>query len=322
MAQVAHVPGPAWPRLARMTRRHAMPVLSSLAPGLAVRWLYFVHHGRLPDLKQPRLFSEHMARTKLPPVDPRHVRCADKLAVRDFVKERGREETLVPLHRVYERVEEIDWTRLPSRFVMRCSHGSKAVILCPDRRSFDADAWKGLLERWMAAGTERSLGEVHYRDIPRRILLEDMLDSWDGGPLVDHKFWCFHGRPRFVLLVRGSGMGRRFYSYRDLDWKPLQPHRRLHPEDGLARPPHFDALVELAATLSAGFSFVRVDLYDTAQGPRFGEMTFTPWGGVGSFFSDDWDARMGAWIAAGARRRAMAEGRSPRARAKRARTRW
>ena len=44
----------------------------------------------------------------------------------------------------------------------------------------------------------------------------------------------------------------------------------------LPRPIHLSEMVEYARRLSAPFPFVRVDLYDTADGVVFGELTFTP----------------------------------------------
>ena len=42
----------------------------------------------------------------------------------------------------------------------------------------------------------------------------------------------------------------------------------------LARPPHLDEMWKLAETLSQGMEHVRIDLYDTDAGVRFGEYTF------------------------------------------------
>ena len=44
----------------------------------------------------------------------------------------------------------------------------------------------------------------------------------------------------------------------------------------LPKPRDIDAAYAVADTLSQGFPFVRVDLYLTEKGVRFGEMTFTP----------------------------------------------
>ena len=44
----------------------------------------------------------------------------------------------------------------------------------------------------------------------------------------------------------------------------------------LPKPAGLDEAFAVADRLSKGFPFVRVDLYVTEQGVRFGEMTFTP----------------------------------------------
>ena len=49
------------------------------------------------------------------------------------------------------------------------------------------------------------------------------------------------------------------------------------PDDfSLPKPQRIEEAFEIADRLSWGFPFVRVDLYLTERGVRFGEMTFTP----------------------------------------------
>ena len=48
-----------------------------------------------------------------------------------------------------------------------------------------------------------------------------------------------------------------------------------------AKPVHFDKMKEIAFKLSAGLTFSRIDLYDTNDGPLFGEITLYPASGIG-----------------------------------------
>ena len=58
-------------------------------------------------------------------------------------------------------------------------------------------------------------------------------------------------------------------------------------------------MIEVAERLGAGFDFVRVDLYDLPDGPRFGELTFTPGAGLDPFHPPEYDQRLGdLWAAA------------------------
>jgi hypothetical protein len=65
----------------------------------------------------------------------------------------------------------------------------------------------------------------------------------------------------------------------DIDFQLLRINRdsKNAPEGfAIPKPAGLDKAYDIADTLSKGFPFVRVDLYLTEQGVRFGEMTFTP----------------------------------------------
>ena len=50
---------------------------------------------------------------------------------------------------------------------------------------------------------------------------------------------------------------------------------------------HLIEMVTLAETLSSDFEFVRVDLYDFDGKIYFGELTFSPWGGIMNSYSNE-----------------------------------
>ena len=65
----------------------------------------------------------------------------------------------------------------------------------------------------------------------------------------------------------------------DRDFRLLRINRdsKNAPEGfALPKPRDIEKAYAVADTLSRGFPFVRVDLYLTEKGVRFGEMTFTP----------------------------------------------
>ena len=52
-------------------------------------------------------------------------------------------------------------------------------------------------------------------------------------------------------------------------------------------------MLKIARTLSADFSFVRVDLYEVQGKIYFGELTFSPACGVVPYFTDEFIKKMG-----------------------------
>ena len=65
----------------------------------------------------------------------------------------------------------------------------------------------------------------------------------------------------------------------------------------LEKPENYNKMVEIAETLSQGFSHVRVDLYNIDGKIYFGEMTFTTHSGYMRFDPDSFDYELGElWV--------------------------
>lgn len=61
----------------------------------------------------------------------------------------------------------------------------------------------------------------------------------------------------------------------------------------LPKPANLDEMLALAAKLSVGFGYVRVDLYNVGGRVYFGELTFTPAAGIVKYTPDFWDLKLG-----------------------------
>ncbi len=119
-----------------------------------------------------------------------------------------------------------------------------------------------------------------------------------GGRSIDYKFFCFGGVPRLVRVIvgRGEPCGSRGAHF-DLNWCQLPfsrlKHRRI---DNVPRPAQFGRMIEIAAALSAGEPFLRVDFYEIDGQIILGELTLYPNGGGFVIDPPEWDMRLGSWI--------------------------
>ena len=100
-----------------------------------VRLQYLLQTGKRLKIKNPRRFNEKMQCYKLYYRNPEMLRCTDKPAVRQYVKERGLEDILVPLLGVFEDSKSIDFESLPSKFVAKTTDGGggNEVLICKDK---------------------------------------------------------------------------------------------------------------------------------------------------------------------------------------------
>ena len=124
--------------------------------------------GKL-DLKNPRTFNEKLQWLKLYyyPQNDLAVKCADKYRVREYIKDKGYENTLVPLLGAWDNVEDIDWDSLPNKFVLKCNHGCAYNIVCNDKTEFDRIKAKKQLNTWLKEDFGAFNIEPHYSNIKK-----------------------------------------------------------------------------------------------------------------------------------------------------------
>lgn len=239
--------------------------------------------GHFADLKEPRSFSEKLSWLKLNRYahDPLVKQCADKLRVRDYVAQQGLNELLIPLLGTWKRAADIDFNALPEQFALKWNFGCGFNLLCRDKGALDVSAAVRQLEKWGRDAFWMEHAELQYRGVDKRLLCERYLDSTPEKPLLDYKFYCFHGEPLAVLVIARPEDGEKAAVFMSPAWElisdiPARYRHTLTPE----RPVSLERMLDAARILSKPFPFVRVDLYEHEGRPLFGEMTFTPAAGI------------------------------------------
>ena len=235
------------------------------------------------DLESPTGFDEKIQWLKVYDSTPLKTRCADKYLARGYVAEKIGEEHLVPLLGVWDSFDQIDFDKLPQQFVLKTNHASAQIIVCKDKATFDKRKAKRCFDAWMSDcywGVFGGTCELHYRDIPRKIIAEQYLVQLGSSP-DDYKLHCFGGKVAFVQAMRGRDVTAHItasHKFYDLDWKRLDFTYTGHPiyEKEFDKPKNLDLMVQLAERLSAPFCYVRVDFYNLDGQILFGELTFTP----------------------------------------------
>ena len=199
--------------------------------------------------------------------------------MREYVRERGLESCLNDIEAVYDRAEDIDWDALPHSFAMKWNFGCSYNIICRSKDQLDKKAAKRQMEKWGREPFWAYYSELQYRGVDKKIIVEEYIGSPEGLPPEDYKFYCFHGHAHCVMVCAGREEGwPRFYFFdRKFQLMRINHDGKEAPDDfSLPKPQRVEEAFEIADRLSWGFPFVRVDLYLTERGVRFGEMTFTP----------------------------------------------
>ncbi len=264
-----------------------------------VRLLYLKNHGRLPRLRHPRTFNEKLQWYKLYHRDPLMTILSDKYEVRKYLQARGHGSLLNELYGVYDSADEIDFSNLPDRFVLKATHGSNMNIICRDKKALDWRECRRSLTRWLRSNYFYSGRQWAYKNIKPRLVCEKYLQSDGFDELIDYKFYCFHGRPRVMWICTGRyGSGGLRYNAFDMDGSRMPVFKgRAESDRPIVKPDNFAAMVATARALSGGIPFVRVDLFSVKGKLIFGEFTFYPDSGVIPFSPEPYNLIFGDWFA-------------------------
>jgi hypothetical protein len=287
---------PSW--LSTWVRRVGRAVKRSMSDELFLRLSHRRHVGRFPNLSDPKTFNEFILQRCLHP-EPHWSRLADKLAVREFVKERIGEAHLIPLIAVPSVFTQDVFDSLPDSFVMKANHGCGQVEIVEDKRRTSFEHLNRLARKWLAEDFYQVSRERHYRPIKPTLYFEQLLLDRAGNIPSDLKMNMFGrdamGQPVIYAGIVSDRFGSPHGDVFDVHWNQLDlaiGHYRRSPTPP-PPPPHWDEIVRLATRLADGLGYVRVDLYVPDGKVYFGELTFTPGAGVFPFHPDRYDYEWG-----------------------------
>jgi hypothetical protein len=248
--------------------------------------------GYDPDFRTPRTFNEKVAWRMLNDRNPLFPVTTDKIAVRDYVAAKAGTDILIPLFGTWDRAADVPWDTLPRRFVLKANHGWNMNILVADKDQTDRDGALRTAAEWLRYSHYTKTGEWGYRDIPPRLLAEEMLLDEQGSIPADLKFHVFNGKSKLLRIHTG-----RFHNFRtryfDENLQPLQFTKFCPIDPDYVLPPETRDMARLAERLAADFDFARVDLYLVRGHVWFGEMTHYEGSACTPFFPPEYDRIIG-----------------------------
>lgn len=256
---------------------------SRLRLALCSLWSYRKRLGAWPNIIRPKTFHELLQQKKILDTNPLIPLLADKLRVKDYVRERLGPGWIIPTlwsGKELPRLQDRAWA-VP--YVIKANHGSgwNHFILTPDEVDWPAIEFD--CKQWMASFFGTRTGEWHYTRIDPMLLVEPFIGTAGAKP-IDYKLFVFHGRVAFTQVVTERDATMRLTMY-DRQWRRYHADDSGHPvEDRVSKmPDSFEAMVNAAEKLARGLDFVRVDFYEINSQPIFGEMTFYPGAGQDPF---------------------------------------
>ena len=228
---------------------------------------------------------------------------ADKLRVRDYLKRNGYEKNLVKLYGYWEKAEDIDFSRLPEKFVLKTNHGYGNVYVIKDKNKENLEVIRGQLGKAIKQPFGYFTAEPHYTKIKPYILAEELLEQ-DGGissSLIDYKFYCIDGVPQYCLVVYNreyNSLNHHVKLY-DMMWQDCSHLLKKYiPRSDLQfpKPKTLTEMIAFCNAMCSDFPFVRMDFYEVSGKMYFGEFTFTPAACTGGSLGEELCLQLGKLI--------------------------
>ena len=262
-----------------------------------LQYKYITHHKL--NLKNPVRYTEKLQYLRLYTYsnNPLVSQCASRDGVRQYVKDNGLEDILIPVYGIYDHFDDIDFSQLPNSFVMKCTHACAFNKIIKDKQLIDIKKLRKTFNKWLKTNYGNKTLEKHYSSIKPRIIIEQYIGEIEHLP-VEYKIHVFNGVAKSMYVVTGRNENIRYNNYY-IDWTNFdgsQFNGWKKSDKEITPPSNWNKMVEIAEFLAKPFPFVRVDLYNINGKIYFGEMTFTPAKGTLILDDDKCDFEMGEWL--------------------------
>lgn len=163
-------------------------LLSWIPDSMMLKLQYRIKMGFWPDFKHPKRFTEKLQLYKMKYRNPVMHQCVDKYEVRKYVESKGLGHILNELYGVYDNPEDIDFSILPEKFVIKTTDGGGGlnVIVVKDKKTADINDILKKLNKWKGhkkAGANAGREWAYEGEYPSRIIIEKYLEDHVGGAI-------------------------------------------------------------------------------------------------------------------------------------------
>ncbi len=262
-----------------------------------VRWEYFSGMGKFPNLNHPVTYNEKLQWLKLNDIHPDYTRLVDKYEAKVYVRAMIGDEHIIPTLGIWDSWDDIDFSKLPDKIVLKTTHDSGGVAICKDKSDMTLKKAKKKICKSLKHNYFYEHREYPYKSIKPRIIAEQLMVDESGNELKDYKFFCFDGKCKMLFIATDRNIGDVKFDFFDTEFNHL-PFVQGHPwaTRKITKPAGFEKMIALAEKLSKGYPHIRVDLYDINGKIYFGELTFFHFSGNVPFEPAEWDYKIGEWL--------------------------
>ena len=267
---------------------------------LYLKMEYYFQTGRRLNLNNPKSYNEKLQWLKIHDRKPEYTQMVDKAGVKEYIAKTIGEQYVIPTLGVWKHFDEINFTTLPEKFVLKCTHDSGGLVICKDKKTLDKVSAKKKIERCLQKNYFYGTREWPYKDVEPRIIAEPLLEQANGEEICDYKVMCFNGKAKLIELHMNRHSDHHTQDFYDVNWQKTEISQGKGyggcSDIEVPKPSCLDKMLRLSETLTKDMAHCRVDWYVVNGHLYFGELTFFDGSGFDLFDRYEDDLLLGSWI--------------------------
>lgn len=261
-----------------------------------LKLIYRLKVGKKLNLDNPRTYTEKIQWLKIHDRKPIYTTMVDKYEAKKYIESIIGSGHTIPTLGILNTFDEIDFEKLPERFVLKCTHDSGGLVICKDKNKLDKKEASRKINKSLKTNFYWVGREWPYKNVKPRIIVEKYMTSQNEECLTDYKFFCFEGEPKIVYISKDKAKDPRT-DFFDASGNFLLIRMRDKNSDVPPRiPEQFEQMKEIARKLSCGLKHLRVDFYLIDGKIYVGELTFYHNGGFSEVKPEEWNYKLGEMI--------------------------
>ena len=251
-----------------------------LTDKMYIKVVYKKKFNRKIDLKNPKEFNEKLNWVKLYDRKEIYSTLVDKCEAKKYVSNIIGEEYIIPTLGVYNNFEEINFDKLPQKFVIKTTHDCGGIVVCKDKSKLDIKQAKKKINKHLKYNYFYNGREWPYKNVKPRIIIEEYIEDNKTNELRDYKVYSFNGESDYLMLCFDRFKDNTKFMYFDRNWNMIKEFSTDGMKYGdkmkVERPENLDKMFEFSDKLTKGYHFIRVDWYEADGKLYFGELTLFP----------------------------------------------
>ena len=219
-----------------------------------LKFKYKLAMNKKLNIDNPKTFNEKLQWLKLNNRKDIYTIMVDKYEVKKYIAPIIGDEYIIPTLGVYNKFDDINFDKLPKRFVIKCTHDSGGLVIVKNKNTFDKKKARKKINGSLKRNYFYSGREWPYKNVKPRILIEKYMEDKKTKELRDYKIYAFDGKAEYVMVCFDRFKTNPKFIYYDSKWNIKKEFSKDGMKYGdtikLEKPENLEKMFKFASILS------------------------------------------------------------------------